>query len=184
MSGGAAGRGIAVAARSRGNARAPRIDARLARLGTVPAVPALLWLLPAIALQATLAALWSASPAAFELSLVQGLASLAAIVGGGGLIRAAVVELDWNATPVCVDEAPRALIATGPYRLGRHPMYLGATLVLAGTALALGSAAAGAVVAAYFAWLALGPVRREEAALHARFGPAWRAYAARTRRWL
>ena len=50
------------------------------------------------------------------------------------------------ATPVCVDDPAHALVATGPLRLGRHPMYLGAVAVLT--------------------------------------GPAWRAYAARTRRWL
>jgi protein-S-isoprenylcysteine O-methyltransferase Ste14 len=206
VSAGAAGRDATLAARSRGNARDGRSHARvagasapgvataigrrvaaartrLARLGTMPAVPAVLWLLPAIALQATLAAAWPGSPAAFELSLAQGLASLAAIAGGGWLIRAAAAELDWNGTPVCVEEAPRALVATGPYRLGRHPMYLGATLVLVGAALALGSVPAGLVAAAYFGWLDLGHARREDAALHARFGPAWRAYAASTRRW-
>lgn len=160
------------------------VRARLAALGPVPAVPAPMWLLPAIALQSLLAAAWSASPSTFELSLAQALASFAAILGGGWLIRAAAVELDWNATPVCVREAPRALVATGPYRVGRHPMYLGAALVLAGTALALGSWPAGGVAAAYLAWLDLRHARAEDAALHARFGPAWRAYAARTRRWL
>jgi protein-S-isoprenylcysteine O-methyltransferase Ste14 len=160
------------------------VRARLAALGSIPAVPALMWLLPAIALQALLAAAWPVSPAAFELSPAQALASFAAILGGGWLIRAAAVELDWNATPVCVHEAPRALVATGPYRVGRHPMYLGAALVLVGTALALGSWPAGGVAAAYLAWLDLRHARAEDAALHARFGPAWRAYAARTRRWL
>jgi len=177
----AAGRGVDVATAARGDARA---SAGPATTGARPAVPALLWLLPAIALQATVAALDAGTPPTFELSIVQGLASLAAIVGGGALIRAAVVELDWNATPVCVDAAPRALVATGPYRHGRHPTYLGAALVLAGTALALDSLAAGGVAAAYFAWLDLGPARREDAVLQARFGPAWRAYAARTRRWI
>jgi len=153
-----------------------------------PSVTPLLWLLPAMALQATLAALPSPLsgplPAAFELSLVQGLAALALIAGGGGLIRAAAHELDWNATPVCVDEPARALVVTGPFRLGRHPMYLGAVAVLAGTATALGAPVAAGVAAGYAAWIDLRHARREDAALHARFGPAWRAYAARTRRWL
>ncbi|MCZ8099578.1 MAG: methyltransferase [Burkholderiales bacterium] len=165
-------------------ARRAGLGARLAAIGSIPAVPALMWLLPAIALQATLAAAWPASPATFGLSIAQALASFAAILGGGWLIRAAAVELDWNATPVCVHEPPRALVATGPYRFGRHPMYLGAALLLAGTALALGSPPAGGVAAAYLAWLDLHHARAEDAALHARFGPAWRAYAARTRRWL
>jgi protein-S-isoprenylcysteine O-methyltransferase Ste14 len=155
-------------------------------------VTPLLWLLPAMALQATLAALptplsgplMGALPPAFELSLVQALVALALIAGGGWLIKAAADELDWNATPVCVDEPARALVATGPFRLGRHPMYLGAVAVLAGTATALGAPAAALVAAGYAAWIDLRHARREDAALHARFGPAWRAYAARTRRWL
>lgn len=184
---GAAGARAAVPAGRVTAAVRPRlvaVRARLASLGSIPAVPALMWLLPAIALQAMLAAAWPASPAAFELSPAEALASFVAILGGGGLIRSAAVELDWNATPVCVHEAPRALVATGPYRAGRHPMYFGAALVLAGAALALGSWWAGGVAAAYLAWLDLRHARAEDAALHARFGPAWRAYAARTRRWL
>ncbi len=180
VSGRAAGpAALAARPRGRGAGGGPR-----AGVGPRAGLPALLWLLPAIALQAALAALWPVTPAAFGISIAQGLAALAAIAGGGWLIRAAAAELDWNATPACVEEAPRALVATGPYRFGRHPMYLGAALLLAGTALALGSVPAGAVAAGYIGWLDLRHARREDAALHARFGPAWRAYAARTRRWL
>jgi protein-S-isoprenylcysteine O-methyltransferase Ste14 len=175
----------------------PAPPGRTVAAGAVPeaargSVTPLLWLLPAMALQATLAALptplsgplTGALPPASELSLVQGLAALALIAGGGWLIKAAADELEWNATPGCVDEPARALVATGPFRLGRHPMYLGAVAVLAGTATALGAPAAALVAAGYAAWIDLRHARREDAALHARFGPAWRAYAARTRRWL
>jgi protein-S-isoprenylcysteine O-methyltransferase Ste14 len=174
---------------------APARQAAAAEHASVAArgsVTPLLWLLPVMALQATLAALptplsgplMGASPAAFELSLGQGLVALALIAGGGWLIKAGADELEWNATPVCVDDPARALVATGPFRLGRHPMYLGAVAVLAGTATALGAPAAALVAAGYAAWIDLYHARREDAALHARFGPAWRAYAARTRRWL
>jgi len=61
-------------------------------------------------------------------------------VNGGVGLRADAVK------PVFVDNPARALVATGPFRLGRHPMNLGAVAVLT--------------------------------------GPAWRADAARTRRWL
>ena len=172
------------AARSRGLAGARRDATDVRGIAGPSTVPPLSWLLPGIALQAGLSALWPGGPAAFGIALGQALAALAAIAGGGWLIRAAAAELDWNATPACAEEAPRALVATGPYRFGRHPMYLGATLVLAGTALALGSVPAVAVAVAYLGWLDLRHARREDAVLHARFGPAWRAYAARTRRWL
>jgi protein-S-isoprenylcysteine O-methyltransferase Ste14 len=168
------------------------VAAAAAPEGARGSVTPLLWLLPAMALQSTLAALPTplsgplagALPAALELSLVQGLVALALIAGGGWLIKAAADELDWNATPVCVDEPARALVTTGPFHLGRHPMYLGAVAVLAGTATVLGSPVAALVAAGYAAWIDLRHARREDVALHARFGPAWRAYAARTRRWL
>lgn len=143
----------------------------------------LLWLLPLIAVQALVAAFEPIGLApAIDWPLQAGVALLL-IVGGGATIRAAAAELEWNATPVCVDEQARALVTTGPYRWSRHPMIAGATAVLAGVAFALGSALALGVVAAYAGWVDVRTLRREDAALHARFGVAWRAFAARTRRW-
>jgi protein-S-isoprenylcysteine O-methyltransferase Ste14 len=140
------------------------------------------WLLPAIAVQAMVTLLeprWTGG-----LTLVQGLGAFGLTVAGAWLMREAARELDWNATPVCVDEAPRARVATGPYRLSRHPMYLGAVVLLLGVATALGSLFAAAVAIAFGAWLDLCWARPEEDRLGARFGPAWAAYAANVRRWL
>jgi protein-S-isoprenylcysteine O-methyltransferase Ste14 len=142
----------------------------------------LLWMLPAIGLQA-LAALLE-PPLAAGLSVVQALAALALTATGGWLMRGAAQELEWNATPVCVDEPARALVATGPYRVSRHPMYLGAVAVLLGVAVVLGSPLAAGVALAFGAWLDLAQARPEDARLRARFGPSWEAYAANVRRWV
>ena len=56
--------------------------------------------------------------------------------------------------------------------------------MLLGVAVALGSVLAALVAAGFALWIERCHVRREEARLHGRFGPAWRAYAARVRRWL
>lgn len=150
-----------------------------------------LWLLPLIALQSLLAAAWPGpwpgapfAPVVPTLSPALALVAFALIAGGGWTIRTAARELDWNATPVCASEPPRALVTTGPYRVSRHPMEVGAVAILAGTTIVLGSAAAAAVALAYAAWIDRVSMRAEDAALLARFGPAWRAYAGTVRRWL
>ena len=80
-------------------------------------------------------------------------------------------------------DAGHELATGGPFRLVRHPIYAGLDL------LALGSAiwAPTAIVWTGFALLALGSdlrARAEERLLLAAFGEAYRAYAAKTKRFL
>jgi protein-S-isoprenylcysteine O-methyltransferase Ste14 len=142
------------------------------------------WMVPAIALQAVVSTFAPLRFVAGGLDPAQAVAAAALILGGGGLIRAAARELEDHATPVCTAQSPTALVATGPYRFSRHPMHLGALAVLAGTATALGTPGAAAVALVFAAWVDRRHSLAEDAALHARFGAAWRAYAERTRRWL
>jgi len=72
-------------------------------------------------------------------------------------------------------------VTTGPYRLVRHPGYLGFILSVMGIALALGSLAALAceiIAVGFILWR----IRREEAMLAERFGEEYRQYARKTRR--
>ena len=73
------------------------------------------------------------------------------------------------------------LVTDGPFRLVRHPRYLGILLFLAGIALVFRSWLALALVAPVLAVL-LWRIADEEALLRGEFGAEWEAYARRTRR--
>lgn len=79
---------------------------------------------------------------------------------------------------------PTALVTSGPFRLSRNPFYIGLLLFFGGLLLMLSMDWLLLVMPLY--WLALDRlvVPQEEAALDKAFGQDWRAYAARTRRWL
>jgi len=76
------------------------------------------------------------------------------------------------------------LITGGPYRLSRHPMYLGMSLCLLGVWLLLGSVSPAipfllfpVVIEALF-------IPTEEADMERLFGEAYRQYKGTTRRWI
>jgi protein-S-isoprenylcysteine O-methyltransferase Ste14 len=139
--------------------------------------------------------------AAFALSwLLQGAAPLALVDAAlssapkaAGLIIAAMgFTLDFAAmnallrhrTAILPNMASSVLVSTGVFAYTRNPIYLGNTFLLIGFAIAL-----------RWGWLAIATpitifavtmlaIQREEQHLGARFGDAWRAYAARVRRWM
>lgn len=76
---------------------------------------------------------------------------------------------------------PAALVTRGPYRIVRHPLYLGTALGCLGQALAAGALAPLAMWAALVGVL-LARAAREERLLRVAFGSAWDAYAQRTAR--
>jgi protein-S-isoprenylcysteine O-methyltransferase Ste14 len=79
---------------------------------------------------------------------------------------------------------PAALVTTGPYRISRNPMYLGMLLVMVGGALLAGSAPALVAPVGFVLTMNATQIPQEEAALEAAFGPAYRTYRRRVRRWL
>jgi protein-S-isoprenylcysteine O-methyltransferase Ste14 len=75
-------------------------------------------------------------------------------------------------------EKGREVTRSGPYRLSRHPLYLGSTLIGIGFALASHSVGV-AVLAAVYLGLTLGAaIRSEDAELRAKFGPEYADYRA------
>ena len=76
------------------------------------------------------------------------------------------------------------VVAGGPYRFSRNPMYLGLLAVLAGWAVWLGNPLGAAVLAAFVGAVTVLQIRPEEAALAAKFGEGYAAYCRRVRRWL
>ncbi|HEU5388283.1 MAG TPA: isoprenylcysteine carboxylmethyltransferase family protein, partial [Streptosporangiaceae bacterium] len=81
-------------------------------------------------------------------------------------------------------DAPRRVVAHGPYRWVRNPIYLAALLVVLGEAALFGSLrllAYAGVLAACFHLFVTG---YEEPALRRRFGPAYLAYRHAVPRWI
>lgn len=76
------------------------------------------------------------------------------------------------------------LVTHGVYRFTRNPMYLGQALVLLAACLWLRNAIALGVVPVFIAYITRFQILPEERHLAQRFGPAFDAFRARTRRWL
>ena len=110
----------------------------------------------------------------------------AMIVGlvGLGLIGSALGLFFRSETRPEPWRAASFLVAAGPYRYTRNPMYLGMTLV--GLAVAIAFASLSAALLAQLAALILDRVviGREEAYLARRFGEEYQAYCRSVRRWL
>ncbi len=74
------------------------------------------------------------------------------------------------------------IVERGPYRLVRHPMYLGVILAAAGALLIFRTWAM--VVFFPLSFVVLARARQEEAALGRRHGRAWESYANRVAAWV
>lgn len=82
-----------------------------------------------------------------------------------------------------IEVPPERIVDTGIYAYIRNPMYLGHLIFMAGLAVTFESWAAVALLAFHLYWFDT-RVREDEAHLEALFGDAYRAYKARTKRWL
>jgi protein-S-isoprenylcysteine O-methyltransferase Ste14 len=102
-------------------------------------------------------------------------------IAGAALVLQARAELGpaWSLVPAADQGA--GFVTTGPYRLVRHPIYLGLSLVAMGQALALGSWPAVTIVLCgivpTFAWRA----RAEEKLLGRTFGESYADYRRRAK---
>jgi protein-S-isoprenylcysteine O-methyltransferase Ste14 len=74
-------------------------------------------------------------------------------------------------------EKGREVTQSGPYRLTRHPLYVGSTIVGAGAAIAAGRLSLAVLILAYLALTIGSAIRREEAGMRAAFGDQYEAYA-------
>ncbi len=86
-------------------------------------------------------------------------------------------------TPALFD-APRRLVAWGPYRYTRNPMYLGVAILLFGFGLSQRSPSIVLFVPVWWALSHLLVVLYEERALRRKFGPDYDAYCRQTPRWI
>ena len=116
-----------------------------------------------------------------------GLAQIAGmIVGASGAVLALWCIITFiligRGTPAPFDP-PRRLVAAGPYRFVRNPMYIGAGLALAGAALFYESWTLLGYGAAFVLVTHLFVVVYEEPTLRATFGDSYLRYCSRVRRW-
>jgi protein-S-isoprenylcysteine O-methyltransferase Ste14 len=82
-----------------------------------------------------------------------------------------------------VSLVPESLIAAGPYRYSRNPMYVSEQTLLIGWVVYFGSPGLLGCTTALAAAMRYA-VSREERTLEGRFGDSWHDYAATVRRWL
>jgi len=75
-------------------------------------------------------------------------------------------------------EKGREVTMSGPYRLTRHPLYLGSTLIGVGLAVAGANITVATIVIAYLALTLTAAIRTEEAHLTEKFGSAYPDYRA------
>jgi protein-S-isoprenylcysteine O-methyltransferase Ste14 len=79
---------------------------------------------------------------------------------------------------------PRVLVASGPFRVTRNPMYLGLVLILLGAAPQFGGASAVAIPFLFGALVSSVFIPPEEQAMLTQFGADYRDYSTRVRRWI
>jgi uncharacterized membrane protein len=74
-------------------------------------------------------------------------------------------------------EKGREVTQSGPYRVTRHPLYIGSAIIAAGAAVASARLGVAILIAAYMTITLVSAIRHEEASMRAAFGDAYDAYA-------
>jgi len=105
--------------------------------------------------------------------------AVAVLVGFWG-----AVQFRRHDTTIIPFEQSTALIAEGPYRYSRNPLYLSMTLILVGLWILLGSLSPAVVVPLFVWWISSRFIANEERHLEAQFGRTYLEYKTKVRRWL
>lgn len=144
---------------------------------------------PPIVMLVSAGAMWLLAAALPALRLdASGRGNLAAILAVSGVLIsiAGAVQVRRAGTtvnPMRPGEAS-ALVTGGVYHFTRNPMYLGLAVVLLGWAVYLAHPLAFLVLPLFVGYLNRFQIVPEERALESKFGPNFRAYCQRVRRWL
>ena len=147
--------------------RPPRLH-----LAAIAAGLALDWIVPTALTPSSVPSLWRAA-------LGGGL-----IVVGAALLAWAIGRFRAADTPVPTVQPTRAIVADGPYRFSRNPIYLAMALVHAGIAVAADNAWVLLLLAPTLIVIRYGVIAREERYLERKFGAGYLAYKNRVGRWL
>ena len=96
----------------------------------------------------------------------------------------AIVTIRNAGTQVETYKPTTTIVANGPYRLTRNPIYLAMVIGLIGLAIAFDSLWIVVTLVPFYLVIRYGVVAREEAYLERKFGDVYRGYKSRVRRWL
>jgi len=110
---------------------------------------------------------------------------------GGVLLASGVLLAIWGrrvmeqaGTNVNPTLPTTAVVATGPFRFSRNPLYVALTLIYVGLALLANALWVLVLIVPVLLVMHYGVVRREESYLDTKFGEAYRSYRSRVRRYL
>lgn len=115
-----------------------------------------------------------------------GLPLAGSVLAGAGFVLMAVAAWQFARarTTIVPHELPTTLVTTGIYGYSRNPIYLADVLILSGLCLIWGAWLSLILVPVFMLVIERRFIRLEEARLAASFGPAFKAWAARVRRWI
>ena len=116
-------------------------------------------------------------------TLAYGLGAVLILIGAWIIISARRMMLRAG-TAIRPTIPTTALVITGPFRFTRNPLYVGATLIYVGIAVAARSLWALALLLVVLAVMQRGVIDREEHYLERKFGADYVRYKERVRRWI
>jgi protein-S-isoprenylcysteine O-methyltransferase Ste14 len=116
-------------------------------------------------------------------SLAYGIGAVLILIGAWIIISARRMMLRAG-TAIRPTIPTTALVTTGPFRFTRNPLYVGATLIYVGIAVAARSLWAFALLLVVLAVMQRGVIDREEHYLERKFGADYVRYKERVRRWI
>ena len=96
----------------------------------------------------------------------------------------AIVAIRKAGTRVETNKPTTTIVANGPYRFTRNPIYVGMLLGQAGLAVGFDSLWILATLVPFYLVIRYGVIAREEAYLERKFGELYVSYKSRVRRWL
>ena len=109
---------------------------------------------------------------------------IAVFAAGFALASWAIVTIRRAGTRVETNKATTTIVASGPYRFTRNPIYLAMFLGQAGLAIGFDSLWILGMLLPFYLVLRYGVVAREEGYLKRKFGDVYLGYKSRVRRWL
>jgi protein-S-isoprenylcysteine O-methyltransferase Ste14 len=116
-------------------------------------------------------------------SLAYGLGAVLILIGAWIIISARRM-MQRAGTAIKPTLPTTALVITGPFRFTRNPLYVGATLIYVGIAVAARSLWALALLLVVLTVMQRGVIDREERYLERKFGADYVRYRERVRRWI